>query len=135
MTFIGIYTIVTHHMVRAPGGAACLVHQCQARQSSRNKTRFAVHLLRAGVDINTIRAWLGDVSTTMIYTHANPTEKEFRTAPFFTSLLGRRESVDKLREVIERVHVGRFRVLGCRIVAWAGMPHAKADQASLGVDH
>ena len=37
-------------------------------QSSRHTT--ATHLLRAGVDINTIRAWLGHVSldTTNIYT-------------------------------------------------------------------
>ncbi|MFQ6160820.1 MULTISPECIES: tyrosine-type recombinase/integrase [Sinorhizobium] len=41
----------------------------EARQPHTIRHTTAVHLLRAGVDINTIRAWLGHVSldTTHIY--------------------------------------------------------------------
>ncbi len=67
LTRFGIYSLVRRAVVRAcqalPSLAAkrisphCLRHSC------------AVHLLRSGVDIDTIRAWLGHVSlnTTHIY--------------------------------------------------------------------
>jgi site-specific recombinase XerD len=67
LTRFGIYSLVRRAVTQAsrglPGLAAkrisphCLRHTC------------AVHLLRSGVDINTIRAWLGHVSlnTTNIY--------------------------------------------------------------------
>lgn len=67
LTRFGIYSLVRRAATQAsrglPGLAAkrisphCLRHTC------------AVHLLRSGVDINTIRAWLGHVSlnTTNIY--------------------------------------------------------------------
>ena len=63
-------------------GIYTLVHRCAAKASERVQTlkekrigphtirhTTAVHLLRSGVDINTIRAWLGHVSldTTNIY--------------------------------------------------------------------
>ena len=42
---------------------------CRLFDASNSRHTTAVHLLRAGVDINTIRAWLGHVSldTTNIY--------------------------------------------------------------------
>lgn len=71
MTRFGVYDLVRRTAARAsqrlPSLAAkrvsphCLRHSC------------AVHLLRSGVDINTIRAWLGHVSldTTHIYAEAD----------------------------------------------------------------
>lgn len=71
LTRFGIYGLVNRIVVQAsktlPSLAAkrisphCIRHTC------------AVHLLRAGVDINTIRAWLGHVSldTTNIYAEAD----------------------------------------------------------------
>jgi Phage integrase family len=45
------------------------ISQKQACESAYNPAHTATHLLRAGVDINTIRAWLGHVSrnTTNVY--------------------------------------------------------------------
>jgi site-specific recombinase XerD len=67
MTRFGIYRTVTHYAVMA----AERVESMQGRHISPHTMRHttAVHLLRAGVDINTIRAWLGHVSldTTNIY--------------------------------------------------------------------
>lgn len=67
LTRFGIYAVVRRTVAQAsralpsllakPIGPHCLRHTC------------AVHMLRSGVDINTIRAWLGHVSldTTHIY--------------------------------------------------------------------
>ena len=43
--------------------------QCRLCRQRHSRHTTAVHLLRAGVDINTIRAWLGHVSldTTHLY--------------------------------------------------------------------
>jgi site-specific recombinase XerD len=66
-TRFGIYDLVTRHAARA----AQRVSSIGAKRVSPHVIRHttAVHLLRAGVDINTIRAWLGHVSvdTTNIY--------------------------------------------------------------------
>ena len=67
MTRFGIHRVVSVYG-RAAGKR---VDSMQGRRISPHTIRHttAVHLLRAGVDINTIRAWLGHVSldTTHIY--------------------------------------------------------------------
>jgi integrase/recombinase XerD len=67
MTRFGVHRIVTS----CAGFAAKNVGSMAAKPISPHTLRHttAVHLLRAGVDINTIRAWLGHVSldTTSIY--------------------------------------------------------------------
>ena len=67
ITRFGIHTLVERYVeivsAKMPGLAAKRVSPHSIRHSS------ATHLLRAGVDINTIRAWLGHVSvdTTHVY--------------------------------------------------------------------
>lgn len=67
LTRFGVHDIVTRH-ARA---AATSVPEMQKKKIGPHTIRHttATHLLRAGVDINTIRAWLGHVSldTTNIY--------------------------------------------------------------------
>ncbi len=67
MTRFGIYTLVC----RAVKRASTTVPSLRAKRISPHTVRHstACHLLRAGVDINTIRGWLGHVSldTTHIY--------------------------------------------------------------------
>lgn len=67
MTRFGIHRLVTTYA----GAAGKQVKSIQDKRVSPHTIRHttAVHLLRAGVDINTIRAWLGHVSldTTHIY--------------------------------------------------------------------
>ena len=67
MTRFGVHRIVVTHAM----AAATRVESMQTKRISPHTLRHttAVHLLRAGVDINTIRAWLGHVSldTTQVY--------------------------------------------------------------------
>ena len=67
ITRFGIHTLVERSAVRA----AAEVKSLAAKQVSPHTIRHttATHLLRSGVDINTIRAWLGHVSlaTTNVY--------------------------------------------------------------------
>lgn len=67
ITRFGIHTLVERHALKAVARAPSL----SAKQISPHVIRHtaATHLLRAGVDINTIRSWLGHVSinTTNIY--------------------------------------------------------------------
>lgn len=67
ITRFGIYALVQRHSQRASAQMPSL----RTKQVSPHVVRHttATHLLRAGVDINTIRAWLGHVSinTTNIY--------------------------------------------------------------------
>ena len=67
LTRFGIHRLVTHYAELARKTAPSLATKCVSPHTIRHTT--AVHLLRAGVDINTIRAWLGHVSldTTHIY--------------------------------------------------------------------
>ena len=60
ITRFGIHAVV----VRSAAKAAVRVPSLQGKRVSPHTIRHttAVHLLRAGVDINTIRAWLGHVS-------------------------------------------------------------------------
>jgi site-specific recombinase XerD len=67
MTRFGVHRVVSMHA----GAASKRVESMVGRRISPHTLRHttAVHLLRSGVDINTIRAWLGHVSldTTNIY--------------------------------------------------------------------
>ena len=67
MTRFGILELVARHAE----AAAERIPSLKAKRSSPHTIRHttATHLLRAGVDINTIRGWLGHVSlsTTNIY--------------------------------------------------------------------
>jgi site-specific recombinase XerD len=67
ITRYGIHTMVERHVKNASIHAPSLRKKRVSPHTIRHAT--AVHLLRAGVDINTIRAWLGHVSidTTNIY--------------------------------------------------------------------
>jgi integrase/recombinase XerD len=67
MTRFGVHRIVAIHAAAASKFVDSMVGRRISPHVLRHTT--AVHLLRAGVDINTIRAWLGHVSldTTNIY--------------------------------------------------------------------
>jgi integrase/recombinase XerD len=67
ITRFGIYAVVRRHVLEAANHTPSLLSKRVSPHTIRHAT--AVHLLRAGVDINTIRAWLGHVSldTTNVY--------------------------------------------------------------------
>ena len=67
MTRFGVHRVVTQYAAIASETIPTLATKRVSPHTIRHTT--AVHLLRAGVDINTIRAWLGHVSldTTHIY--------------------------------------------------------------------
>ena len=71
MTRFGIHTLVERYARRLAAKMPGLAAKRVSPHSIRHTT--ATHLLRAGVDINTIRAWLGHVSldTTNIYAEAD----------------------------------------------------------------
>jgi integrase/recombinase XerD len=67
LTRFGIHRLVTQYAERASRTVPSIATKRVSPHIIRHTT--AVHLLRAGVDINTIRAWLGHVSldTTHVY--------------------------------------------------------------------
>jgi site-specific recombinase XerD len=67
LTRFGIHTLVERCVARAVKKAPSLADKRVSPHTIRHTT--ATHLLRSGVDINTIRAWLGHVSlaTTNVY--------------------------------------------------------------------
>ena len=67
ITRFGIYGLVERHIKRISAAIPSLAVKHVSPHCIRHTT--ATHLLRAGVDINTIRAWMGHVSleTTNIY--------------------------------------------------------------------
>jgi integrase/recombinase XerD len=67
ITRFGIYTLVERYALKASERVPSLKLKRVSPHTIRHTT--ATHLLRSGVDINTIRAWLGHVSinTTNIY--------------------------------------------------------------------
>lgn len=67
ITRFGIHTLVERYVRKAQPGMPSLATKRISPHVIRHTT--ATHLLRAGVDINTVRAWLGHVSldTTNIY--------------------------------------------------------------------
>jgi site-specific recombinase XerD len=60
LTRFGVYAVVARLVARTATRMPSLTSKRVSPHSVRHTT--AVHLLRAGVDINTIRAWLGHVS-------------------------------------------------------------------------
>ena len=71
MTRFGVHDIVTRYARVTIGRRSGLQRKQVGPHIIRHTT--ATHLLRAGVDINTIRAWLGHVSidTTNIYAESD----------------------------------------------------------------
>jgi integrase/recombinase XerD len=71
LTRFGIHALVERHA----GMVAVTIPSVAKKRPSPHTIRHttATHLLRAGVDINTIRAWLGHVSltTTNVYTEVD----------------------------------------------------------------
>lgn len=67
LTRFGVHALVKRYALKASQIVSSLCTKQVSAHTIRHTT--AVHLLRAGVDINTIRAWLGHVSldTTNIY--------------------------------------------------------------------
>ena len=67
LTRFGIYALVERYVAKVAAELPSIAKKCVSPHTIRHTT--ATHLLRAGVDINTIRAWLGHVclSTTNIY--------------------------------------------------------------------
>jgi integrase/recombinase XerD len=67
MTRFGVHRVVKAHAAKAQQQVISMQGKHISPHTIRHTT--AVHLLRAGVDINTIRAWLGHVSldTTHVY--------------------------------------------------------------------
>jgi len=67
MTRFGVHALVKRSALKAAKKVSSLEGKRMSAHTVRHTT--AVHLLRAGIDINTIRAWLGHVSldTTNIY--------------------------------------------------------------------
>src|SRR3546814_2945177 len=74
ITRFGIHRVVTQCAERVSESLATMKDKRISPHTIRHTT--AVHLLRAGVDINTIRAWLGHVSldTTHIYAEVRSEE-------------------------------------------------------------
>lgn len=60
LTRFGIHRLVTQYAAMASKSIPTLATKRVSPHTIRHK--IAVHLLRAGVDINTIRAWLGHIS-------------------------------------------------------------------------
>jgi integrase/recombinase XerD len=67
LTRFGIHTLVERYATKAAAKLPSMAKKRVSPHTIRHTT--ATHLLRAGVDINTIRAWLGHVclSTTNVY--------------------------------------------------------------------
>jgi integrase/recombinase XerD len=67
LTRFGIHALVERYATRVAARQPSLAKKRVSPHTIRHTT--ATHLLRAGVDINTIRAWLGHVSldTTNVY--------------------------------------------------------------------
>ena len=67
ITRFGVYAVVTRHATKAGKSMPALLKKQISPHTIRHTT--ACHLLKAGVDINTIRGWLGHVSidTTNVY--------------------------------------------------------------------
>lgn len=67
ITRFGIHTVIERNALKARAQSPALAAKRVSPHSIRHTT--ATHLLRAGVDINTIRGWLGHVSleTTNVY--------------------------------------------------------------------
>ena len=81
ITRFGIHTMVERHAARACVQAPSMSTKQVSPHVIRHST--ATHLLRAGVDINTVRAWLGHVSLTTTNIYAE-TDLETKTRALAT---------------------------------------------------
>jgi integrase/recombinase XerD len=90
LTRYGIHTMLRRHVRSAARGCPSLLRKRVSPHTIRHTT--ATHLLRAGVDINTIRAWLGHVSidTTNIYVEIDLARKEQMLAKCSSFRAGKR---------------------------------------------
>lgn len=97
ITRFGIYEMVTRYAEKASYVMPSIKEKCVSPHTIRHST--ASHLLEAGVDINTIRAWLGHVSvnTTNIYAEVNMRMKAnaLKTCEISSSKKGRSWKEDK----------------------------------------
>lgn len=92
ITRFGIYTLVERHAKAASKKVTGLRRKRVSPHTIRHST--ATHLLRSGVDINTIRAWMGHVSidTTNIYAEIDLEVKTRALAACDTDQRRRRQS-------------------------------------------
>ena len=90
MTRFGVHDIVTRYARVTIGSRSGLQRKQVGPHMIRHTT--ATHLLRAGVDINTIRAWLGHVSidTTNIYAESD-LQMKAKALGMCESILSRRK--------------------------------------------
>ena len=95
ITRFGIHTMVERYAFKARIKMPSLASKRVSPHSIRHST--ASHLLQAGVDINTIRAWLGHVSleTTNIYAETN---LEMKAKALAMCEIGERKSKRRWRE-------------------------------------
>jgi site-specific recombinase XerD len=78
MTRFGIYALIERYVRRIQGQIPSLAKKRVSPHSIRHTT--ATHLLRAGVDINTVRAWLGHVSLDTTNRRLRSAKSPMRTA-------------------------------------------------------
>ena len=107
ITRFGIHTLVERYVEQAISQKPSLSRKRVSPHTFRHTT--AVHLLRAGVDINTIRAWLGHVSieTTNIYAEVDLEMKSKALAlcevsgssPSQKASIGKASIIDFLKEI------------------------------------
>ncbi len=88
LTRFGIHDIVHRHARRAARHCPSLAKKTVTPHTIRHAT--AVHLLAAGVDINTVRDWLG-------HEHISTTERYART-----HLQMKRLALDKLQQIYRK---------------------------------
>ena len=90
MTRFGIHRLVTRYAEMASEKVPSMLAKRISPHNIRHTT--AVHMLRGGVDINTIRAWLGHVSleTTNIYAEVDLEMKAKALAGLDIALLRKR---------------------------------------------
>lgn len=106
LTRYGIHTLVKRHAQRAAVAKPTLQRKRLSPHTIRHTT--AMDLLRSGVDLNTIRIWLGHVSlqTTHIYAESDLKMKAEALARCETSLLqpaGKRTAQNGLMGFLETV--------------------------------
>lgn len=89
LTRFGIHTLVERHAARAAEYEPSLQSKRVSPHTIRHST--ATHLLRAGVDINTIRGWLGhaSINTTNVYAEVDLDTKAKALAACSPSIAGK----------------------------------------------
>ena len=92
ITRFGIHTLVERHAARAAEQEPAMRSKRVSPHTIRHST--ATHLLRAGVDINTIRGWLGhaSINTTNVYAEVDLDTKAKALAACSPGTAGRSRS-------------------------------------------